>query len=703
MKKIILALLLCTAPAFAAISANTVWEVRTTGSDTNSGGFVAGASGTDMSQFDNKNAAACTSCQSSTINISTTDAVTAGTTTVTSATANFSAAIVGNLVYLSGGTGSIAGAWYQVVTFTNVTTIVLDRSTGLSAGTGATINIGGALATFGQLAINMVTSNQAYVKAGSGYTSTATNTFIGTVTPGQMNAILGYGTTRGDGGMVTLTLSTNTGLKGLTSTGDGWRIENITVDCASLGTSTAMSFTGSYGSIFNAVAKNCTSNGIIATNNIIAQSESSGQSGGTGISGASVLDSYVHDSVSSINGITIGNTGSAINNLVTNLAGSNSVGIRLGGYSSIARNNTMYSIGGSCMLTFISFPIPAYIRNNIMEKCSAAAGSAWGIAATNAMPAQPLLDGNYYLKWFALSNRHNIDDVSGVNAAGPYTNTLDRIGSAEPFNNSSGGVFSLNNAVGGGHEIRGYSVPSKQQGVSGFQGYADMGATQHWSNPLSSAGAAVHVAPFVSSTAPPPPITYAAEGDSITSGSGTMTLVLTYPADALDGNIASGLGATAITSYMNYTNTGTAGKKCSELTARYSSTVAPLYNASSSKNVASIMCGSNAESGGLASSAYTQIQAWVSAAKATGFTVLVGLVPNATGSDAYDATLNGLIIAGAGAGGYTVFGSSGTSPMYCNGCAANTTYFQDGLHPTPLGATYIAAYETLAFAAIGIN
>ncbi|HZI59017.1 MAG TPA: hypothetical protein VFF39_19705 [Verrucomicrobiae bacterium] len=149
MKKLLVVLLFASR-AFSAISAQSVFEVRLTGSDTNGGGFVTGASGTDMSLFANKNAVACTSCQSATINISTTDAVTNGTTTITSATANFSAAIVGNIINVSGGTGSIASAWYQVITFTNSTTIVVDRSTGLTTGTGATMNIGGALLSPGQ-------------------------------------------------------------------------------------------------------------------------------------------------------------------------------------------------------------------------------------------------------------------------------------------------------------------------------------------------------------------------------------------------------------------------------------------------------------------------------------------------------------------------------------------------------------------------
>ena len=137
-----------------AISANSVFEVRTAGSDTNGGGFVTGASGTDYSQQNSAN--------STTPNKSTTDAVTAATTTVTSATAGFTAAIVGNIIYLAGGTGTLTGAWYQVTAFTNSTTITIDRAPGVS--TGVTMNIGGALASPGQASGIMVTGNIVYIQ-----------------------------------------------------------------------------------------------------------------------------------------------------------------------------------------------------------------------------------------------------------------------------------------------------------------------------------------------------------------------------------------------------------------------------------------------------------------------------------------------------------------------------------------------------------
>ena len=184
--------------AFGALSNSTVWEIRpTVGSDTNGGGFVAGASGTDYSQQNAKN--------STGNNISTTDAVGTGVATITSATGNFSSAIVGNIIYLTG-TGVTTG-WYQVVTFTNVTTIILDRSPGTF--TGGTMNIGGAMATVSGAVGAGVLSNTFWIRGSSGtYTATSALSlaFLNAPTPMIFN---GYGTTRGDGVQAVWTTSTN--------------------------------------------------------------------------------------------------------------------------------------------------------------------------------------------------------------------------------------------------------------------------------------------------------------------------------------------------------------------------------------------------------------------------------------------------------------------------------------------------------------
>lgn len=182
-----------------ALSSTIVWEVRTGGVDTNGGGFKTGASGTDWSQ---QNAA----------QYSVTDAVTNGTTTITSATASFGTDVVGNVLYITGGSGSIVAARYEIVSRTNATTIVVDRSTGLSAGTGATLIIGGALLTLATLEGSNVGGNKAWIQSGT-YSLTSTLTLTASASPDGTALIVwrGYQTSRGDntGTRPTITSSTN--------------------------------------------------------------------------------------------------------------------------------------------------------------------------------------------------------------------------------------------------------------------------------------------------------------------------------------------------------------------------------------------------------------------------------------------------------------------------------------------------------------
>lgn len=166
-----------------ALSASTVLEVETGGSDTNGGGFVTGASGTDWSQ-------------QASPQYSVTDGVTAGTTTITSATAAFGTDVVGNLIYVQGGTGSIAAGWYQIISRTNATTIVVDRSTGLSVGTGATLHIGGAFASAGAASAIAVSGNIIFVKNGTYSLTTATAGAGGPLVVVSNATICGYGSTR---------------------------------------------------------------------------------------------------------------------------------------------------------------------------------------------------------------------------------------------------------------------------------------------------------------------------------------------------------------------------------------------------------------------------------------------------------------------------------------------------------------------------
>ncbi len=179
-----------------ALSVLTAWEVRpTVGSDSNGGGFHTGASGTDFSQ---QNAAQYTF----------TDLASVSSLVVSSASHNFVAADVGNIMQITAGTGFTTGFYEIVSVAANQAT--LDRSPG-TVGTGGTYAVGGALLTISQAITAKVQGNIIYVKASGSYTVTVTQNLVAGDggTGNNITSFIGYTTTRGDNGKVTWTTATN--------------------------------------------------------------------------------------------------------------------------------------------------------------------------------------------------------------------------------------------------------------------------------------------------------------------------------------------------------------------------------------------------------------------------------------------------------------------------------------------------------------
>jgi len=167
-----------------AYNASTVWEIRTTGSQDNGGGFADLVPGTsiDYSQQDSPQL------------VRTDIATDAAGTGISSATGGFTAAMQGNIIHLTGG-GSTAG-WYQITGYTSPNAVTIDRTAG-SNKSGVTGNVGGTL-TFGNLADKFtawfVSGNIVYIKSGSYDVSGISHdiTFAGTP------SIQGYKIARGD-------------------------------------------------------------------------------------------------------------------------------------------------------------------------------------------------------------------------------------------------------------------------------------------------------------------------------------------------------------------------------------------------------------------------------------------------------------------------------------------------------------------------
>lgn len=173
-----------------AIATTTVWEVRTSGTTTAGGGYDSALGGTDYSQQD--------APQLSLVDIATDGAGTG----LSSATGGFTAAMVGNIIYLTGG-GTTAG-WYEITAHTDTNNVTIDRSAGASK-TGVTGNVGGAFALGGSLDDEFfdahVSGNTCWIKAGT-YTLTETIQKARCTSPYGSPAlpykVIGYNSSRGD-------------------------------------------------------------------------------------------------------------------------------------------------------------------------------------------------------------------------------------------------------------------------------------------------------------------------------------------------------------------------------------------------------------------------------------------------------------------------------------------------------------------------
>lgn len=190
MKKLFLTILLSSfcSLAFGAIPTDSIWEVRTTGDDTNGGCYDRGGSGTDYSQQD-------------AAQLALTDLACASNTTLTSATGGFTSTMVDNCIYIASGTNFVAG-YYEITGYTNTNTVTIDR-TAASGGdaTSGSGKVGGAIASPGLAAAQAVGGQTVYIKAGT-YKKYGANDYVLAPTYdnnfGNVVLYMGYKTTRDD-------------------------------------------------------------------------------------------------------------------------------------------------------------------------------------------------------------------------------------------------------------------------------------------------------------------------------------------------------------------------------------------------------------------------------------------------------------------------------------------------------------------------
>jgi hypothetical protein len=470
-------------PAQAALSTALVWEIRpTVGSDNNGGGFVAGATGTDFSQQD---AAQYTFTNLASSNGSTNPCI------VTSASHNFVASDVGNLLHVTAGTNWIPNFFQIVSVATNAAT--LDRACGTAASiSGGTFAVGGALATISASigATGRSASNKAFVKASGTAQIDTTITFLNPITPSRTvppNQLIGYTSTRTDGGKATVQLITNTGLTAFDTSNaastTGWYIRNFIIDCNGLGTSTGINL-GDTSMVINSEIKNCKADGIIlsATNfgAVIDTQVHGGTACTSGIRGSAsnaitLLRNWVHDNACP--GVIIPNRSMVVFNLITNNTGASSDGIQVGSSNVTILNNTIYGNGRDGIRdTGNSLGDSNNWRNNLLVN-----NVGFGINGNTTgagWAAFPQYDGNAYFNNTG-GARNNMDDTTTnpVNGVAPYTNTLDVTLTADPFVSAGTNNFTLNKTAGAGLAARGTGTPGVIQG-NAQTGAIDLGSFQ---------------------------------------------------------------------------------------------------------------------------------------------------------------------------------------------------------------------------------
>lgn len=458
-----------------AISALLVGEIRTTGADdkTQSGGFVAGASGSDYSQ-------------QSAAQYSGTDLVIDGAlnTKVTSATHTFDAADVGNLIAVSAGTGFTVGHYEILSVAAGAAT--LDRAVGTVGSTGGTFAVGGAFASPGYaFSIMIVGGQDVYIKSGTYTISSTTSNISGgrvTTTGGvaaSSNAqrFIGYQTTRGDNGTKPIIRSSVNSIVMVTASVGLNYVDNIEIDGNLQTSNQGISFANTYNQAIRLKVMQCTNLALTTSGYMsIISCEFTGcttgsavvnvgSSGYVAITGCNIHDNTVTGILSSgpvyISFCIIEtNTGASTDGVV----------ISHGTYS--VWNCTFYANGRHGLSDTQSANTD---RSKLIQDCIAVSNGGWGFSAGNAI-----------FLGMVRNCAHFGNVTGGVDTDFTYTEGTVVL-TGDPFTNAAAGDFSLNNTAGAGADCRRASTIGVFPGGLST-GYMDIGAVQVGDTPAAGGG-----------------------------------------------------------------------------------------------------------------------------------------------------------------------------------------------------------------------
>ncbi len=455
-----------------AFTATAQWDVRTTGSNSNGGGFDPTSTGTNFAMQDSPQV---------TYTDLVVDAVT--NTNCTSAGNPFTSVDVGNVINVTSGTGFSVQRVQVISVAAGVATC--DKSLGTLSSTGGHGVLGGGLATIATANTLAVIGNTLNIKAGT-YTLTA-SVAVGQITVNW----IGYANTWADGGTKPL-ITTATNATVLINTGSSngglqtfhnlslsnsaatrasgiWQLSAhgttqawVFTDCIFDGFTTAVDssnlvpFDVAFVTMLDCEVKNCTVYGLATSN-----------ASGTNATFIRVEGCNFHDNSGHIDTGPNAAGGAVLRNRFWNGTTGSPEPLQFQAGHVIFDQNTMFNNVGSGV-SFSSTGTWIFFSNNI----------SYGNAAYGVITVSSTLT----IQQAVAAGRNNAYGGNGIaNYNGLAACAGDIILSADPFTNSAIGDFSLNTVAGGGALLRGaaYNDPN-----------LDIGAIQSPSSSPPSSGSA---------------------------------------------------------------------------------------------------------------------------------------------------------------------------------------------------------------------
>lgn len=426
--------------------------------------------------------------QANTAKVSVTDAVTNNTTTVTSATAAFTPAMVGNAIYLSG-TGTTTGR-YTITGYTSSSSITVDRATGSTGGTGVTLNLGGALATLVQAysssgVTGAVGGNVTWLQNTGSLSVTAGATLPAGSTSVGYTVLAGYNSLRSDLDQTSVftnhpNVVSNNASIALITLPAYCQVRNLVLDAGAGATKGLIAINSSSTNIY---VENCKATGAFS------------QRGFTSSNGTSIFNRCYATGIAGSQGAfyAVGGTGSlfldcvAYANACQGFHGSGIIAINC-----ISDGNTTANGHGFQATTNPMVLRNCVARNNAGDGAHIDSGVIYGFSGIfnsifvsnggygiNSVSSAPNWQGNTNAFY---------NNTSGPRSSGVPQGANDITLTGDPFTSpGAGGDWSLNNTAGAGAACRAAGFPGTFSGTS-TTGFIDVGATQHQSAASSGGG-----------------------------------------------------------------------------------------------------------------------------------------------------------------------------------------------------------------------